>query len=90
MKHYNKTLLELEHKANLSQVGACASCYVAEFHGTKQYANEAVSKHRAISREIRRSVAALIQQLDWYDSMVEEKHQQMVALKLPTYMRQTR
>lgn len=83
MKLYNKTLLQLQFKANLSQTGACASCYAAEFHETKQYANEAVAKHRAISREIRENVAALIRQLDWYDSQVLEKHLQVVALKLP-------
>jgi cytochrome c553 len=83
MKLYNKTLLQLQFKANLSQTGACASCHAAEFHETKQYANEAVAKHRAISREIRENVAALIRQLDWYDSQVLEKHLQVVALKLP-------
>lgn len=45
MKHYNKTMLELQHKANLSQIGACTSCHAAEFHGTKQYAREAVPNH---------------------------------------------
>ena len=81
MKHYHRTLLELQHKANLSQVGACASCHAAEFHGTKQYAQEAVAKHRAISRDIRHSLQQLIQQLDWYDAEVEKYHTKVVAMR---------
>lgn len=82
MKHYHRTLLELQHKANLSQVGACASCRAAEFHGTKQYAHEAVAKHRAISKDIRHSLRQLIQQLDWYDAEVEKYHTKVVVMRL--------
>lgn len=80
MKLYNKTLLEIEHKVNLSQVGACASCHAAPFHGTKQYANEAVSKHRAISNEVRKTIAALLKRIDDYDAEVEKYHQKVVAM----------
>lgn len=82
MKLYNKTLLQLQFKADLSQTGACASCHAAEFHGTKQYAHEAVAKHRAISKDIRHSLRQLIQQLDWYDAEVEKYHTKVVAMRL--------
>lgn len=82
MKHYHRTLLELQHKANLSQVGAYASCHAAEFHGTKQYAQEAVTKHRAISQDIRQSLKELIRELDWYDAEVESYHAKVVAMRL--------
>ena len=81
MKNYSKTLMALEHKVNLSQVGACASCAAAEFHETKVYAKEAVAKHRAISREVRQDIAALLRTLDRYDRWVEEAHAQVVVLR---------
>lgn len=83
MKLYNKALLDLEHKVDLSRSGTCASCSAAQYHGTKQYAREAVAQHRAISREVRRAVAHLLKNLDWFDSCVEEAHQEVVGLKLP-------
>lgn len=82
MKYHNRTLLELEHKVNLSQVGACASCHAAEFHGTKQYAREAVAKHRAISADVRRSIADLMASLDRYDAYVEESHAALLASRV--------
>lgn len=60
MKRYNKTLLELDHALDLSQVGTCSSCYAASYHGTKEYARQAVAQHRKISAEIRASLAYLI------------------------------
>ena len=83
MKHYQYSLMKLDFKLNLSQVGACASCHAAEFHGTKQYANEAVAKHRAVSRDVRHSIAQLLATLDRYDSEVEKAHDKVVALVLP-------
>lgn len=82
MKFYNKTLQELEFKLNLSQVGTCSSCHAAEFHGTKEYAKQAVTQHRAISRDIRNSINDLIKHLDRYDAEVERYHSKVVELKL--------
>lgn len=81
MKHYNKTLLELDHKVNLSQVGTCASCWAAEAHGTKEYAKQAVVKHRAISMDVRHSIDQLLRQLDRYDSEVDRTFKTMVVCK---------
>ena len=77
MKHYNKTLLELDHKVNLSQVGTCSSCYAASFHETQEWAKQAVAKHRSISKDVRESVAGLLKRLDWYDQEVERAFQLM-------------
>ena len=82
MKNYSKTLMELDHKVDLSKVGACASCNAAKFHKTKVYAKEAVAEHRAISREVRQDIAALLRTLDRYDRWVEEAHAQVVVLRL--------
>lgn len=82
MKNYQKTLMQLDHKLNLSQVGACASCAAAEFHETKVYAKAAVAKHRAISQEIRQDIAALLRVLDGYDRRVEDAHAKVVVLRL--------
>lgn len=82
MKAHTKTLLELDYKVQLSQVGACAACSAAEIHETKQYAQEAVARHRAISREVREAIAALIKRLGWYDDEVERQHQKVLRLKL--------
>lgn len=82
MKHYQRTLLELEHKHHLSSVGAVASCCAAEYHGTKAYAQEAVAKHRAISHSIRESVAALVKELDYRDAEVERYHKELKELRL--------
>jgi phosphoglycerate-specific signal transduction histidine kinase len=76
-KHYNKTLLELQHKMDLSRVGACSSCYAASFHETREWAKQAVAKHRAMSKDVRESLNYLIRQLDWYDKDVEESFTSM-------------
>lgn len=75
MKHYNKTLLELQYKLDLSKTGTSASCYAASFFGHMEYAKERVSKHRAISKDIRNSINELIKQLDYCDSEVENAYQ---------------
>ena len=80
VKHYGKTLLELQYKLDLSQVGTCATCHAATFHGTKQFANERVAMHRAISRDVRGSIAELLRHIDMYDAWVEEAHDKVVRL----------
>jgi hypothetical protein len=77
MKYYNKTLLDLQYKVELSKTGACAACYASEFHGTKEWARQAVTKHRAISKDVRRSIQELLRQLDYYDSDVERYFAEM-------------
>jgi hypothetical protein len=81
-KRYNKSLLELDHALELSYVGASASCYAASYHGTKEYARQAVAQHRSISAEIRESLAYLIRNLDNYDALVEEAHQKLLMEKI--------
>jgi hypothetical protein len=75
MRLYTKTLAEIAHTLDVSQTGACTACYAAEFHGTKQYAQEAVAKHRAMSREARLHAEKFLQQLDRYDQEVERAHE---------------
>ena len=82
MKHYNRTLLELEHKLALSKSGTVACISAAEFHGTKAYAQEDTARHRNISRSIRESLQQLVKKLDWYDQQVEDAHQNLVRLKI--------
>ena len=81
MKNYQKTLMQIDHRVSLSQVGACASCYAVKFHGTKDYAKAEVAKHRAISREVRNDIASLIKLLDQYDRWVEQAHSEVVAIR---------
>jgi hypothetical protein len=82
MRLYDKTLAQINHLVNLSKTGTCAACYAAEFHGTKQYAIEAVAKHRAISREVREHIQRNLNQLDDYDREVEQHHQTLRRLSI--------
>ena len=81
MKHYNRTLLDLRFKHELSKVGTVATCYAAPYHGTNAYAQEAVAKHRAISQSIREDIQDLIRTLDRQDAEVEREHQKVKALR---------
>jgi CBS-domain-containing membrane protein len=77
-KFYFKTLAELDHKLDLSRTGACVTMHAAQFHGTTDYAVQALATHRAISRDIRESISVLLQKLDWYDEDVERA---MIAMR---------
>jgi len=82
MRLHNKTPLDIQHLVELSKIGACTSCFAAEFHGTKTYANEAVAKHRAISREVRRHLQTLLTEIDHCDQEVESAHKKMLMAKV--------
>lgn len=81
MRLYSKTTIEIGHLVDLSRTGACASCHAAEFHGTKQYAKEAVAKHRAMSREVRGHLHALLAKIDWHDREVEASYEEVRKLR---------
>lgn len=78
MKFYNKTLLEIEHKVELSATGTTASCWAASYHGTTEYGRQRVARHRAISKDVRHSISQLLLALDRSDQMVEEYFQKML------------
>lgn len=82
MKHYEKTLLQLQYKLDLSQVGTCATCHAVSFHGTKEFARQRVAEHRALSHEVRMAVGVLLNQIELYDAWVEEAHQKVVHMRL--------
>ena len=74
MKNQNKTMLELRYKMELSSVKAGATCRASQFSGNLESARQAVATHRAISREVRADLQALINDLNRYDYEVVSEY----------------
>lgn len=72
MKYFNRTLQDLWFKADLQQTKAVAACNAVKIHQNPAYAKEAVSNHRAQSKDLRAALKQLIDKLDSDDKAVEE------------------